>query len=82
MSVRRGCWEPAIAGRSANAPKSAKVTVSISIGPSGSVTSASSTGGDGFPGLASCVTGRVRGWKFPPSGGTSQANIPFAFFLQ
>jgi hypothetical protein len=82
VSVRRGCWDPAIAGRSPNAPKSAKVTVSLSIGPSGNVTSASSTGGDGFPGLASCVTGRVRGWKFPPSAGTSQANIPFAFFLQ
>lgn len=81
-SVKRGCWEPALAGRSPNSPKSAKVTVSIGIGASGNVTSASASGGEGFPGLASCITGRVRGWKFPPSGGPSQASVPFAFFSQ
>ena len=32
--------------------------------------------------VVSPVPGKVRGWKFPPSGGTSQANIPFAFFSQ
>lgn len=81
-SVKRGCWEPALATRDRNAPKSAKVTVSISIGPSGNVSSASASGGSGYPGLASCVANKVRRWKFPPSGGTSQANIPFAFFSQ
>jgi hypothetical protein len=81
-SVKRGCWEPALAGRAPNSPKSAKVTVSIGIGASGNVTNASASGGDGFPGLASCIAGRVRGWKFPPSGGTSQASVPFAFFSQ
>ena len=81
-SVKRGCWEPALAGRSPNAPKSAKVTVLISIGPSGQVTQASASGGDGFPGLSSCIVSKVRAWKFPPSGGTSQANVPFAFFSQ
>jgi hypothetical protein len=82
VTVKRGCWEPALASRDPNAPKSAKVTVSISIGPSGSVSSASASGGAGYPGLSSCVTNKVRSWKFPPSGGTSQANIPFAFFSQ
>ncbi len=81
-SVKRGCWEPALAARDPNSPKSAKVTVSIAIAASGNVSSASASGGDGFPGLASCVAGRVRGWKFPPSGGTSQASVPFAFFSQ
>jgi len=82
VSVKRGCWEPALQSRDPKAPKSAKVTVSISIGPSGNVSSASASGGSGFPGLSSCVSSKVRSWKFPPSGGTSQANIPFAFFSQ
>jgi hypothetical protein len=82
VSVKRGCWEPALAARDPNAPKSAKVNVSITIGPGGNVTAASASGGDGFPGLASCVSSRVRAWSFPRSGGESRANIPFAFFSQ
>ncbi len=82
VSVKRGCWEPALASRDPKSPKSAKVTVSISIGPSGRVSSASASGGSGYPSLSSCVSSKVRSWKFPPSGGTSQANIPFAFFSQ
>jgi TonB family protein len=81
-SVRRACWDSAIAERSSNTPKSAKVTVSISIAPSGNVSNASATGGDGYPGLASCVAQRVRTWKFPPSAGTSRATIPFSFVVQ
>ena len=82
VSVKRGCWEPALASRDPKAPKSAKVTVSITIGPGGNVTSASASGGAGFPSLASCVSSRVRAWSFPRSGGESRANIPFAFFSQ
>jgi len=82
VSVKRGCWEPALAARDPKAPKSAKVTVSITIGPNGNVTSASASGGTGFPSLASCVASRVRAWSFPRSGGESRANIPFAFFSQ
>jgi len=80
--VRRQCWEPALASRSPNAPSSAKVTVAISIGADGSVQSASASGGGGYPDLASCVGSRVRGWKFPPSSGTSNASVPFVFAAQ
>lgn len=80
--VKRRCWEPALTGRDPSAPRSASVVVSLVIAPSGRVQSASASGGDGYPGLASCVQSSVRGWTFPPSGGESQASIPFKFFSQ
>ncbi len=81
-SVKRRCWEPALAARDPKAPPSAKVNVSVTIGADGRVRGASASGGDGYPGLASCVQQRVAGWTFPPSSGESRANIPFAFFSQ
>lgn len=82
VSVKRRCWEPALRTKDPNAPNSAKVNVSITVAPSGNVSSASASGGGGYPELAGCVASRVKTWKFPPSGGTSRANIPFAFFAQ
>lgn len=79
--VKRRCWELALATKSQGAPTSARVATAISIAPDGRVTNASATGGEGYPGLASCVAGQVRGWKFPPSeGGT--VNVPFVFAAQ
>lgn len=79
--VKRRCWELALATKTQGAPTSARVATSITIAPDGRVTNASATGGDGYPGLASCVAGQVRGWKFPPSeGGT--VNVPFVFAAQ
>jgi hypothetical protein len=80
--VKRQCWEPALASRSPNAPSSAKVSVMVTIGPDGSVRSANASGGGGYPDLASCVVGRVRAWKFPPSSELATANIPFVFASQ
>jgi hypothetical protein len=78
--VRRKCWQPALDGQSANGPKNARVTVNITIGASGSVDSASASGAErDFPGLASCIGGMVKGWKFPPSGGSTQVTVPFLF---
>ncbi len=80
--VKRQCWEPALSSRSPSAPSTAKVTVMVTIGADGSVQSAHASGGSGYPTLASCVESRVRGWKFPPSSGTSTANVPFVFASQ
>jgi hypothetical protein len=78
--VRRKCWQPALDARSTTGPTNARVTASIVIGPSGNVESASASGGEkDFPSLASCIASRVKGWKFPPSGGSTPANIPFVF---
>lgn len=78
--ITRRCWTPAYDARASNAPKSARVSASVTIGPSGSVQSVSASGAsDHYPSLASCVAGSIRGWTFPPSGGSTTVNIPFVF---
>jgi hypothetical protein len=57
------------------------VVVSVDVAGDGHVTNAAATGGDGYPGLASCVQGQVRGWHFPPSDGGS-FKVPFIFAAQ
>ena len=79
-NVKRKCWQPALEGRAGTGPASAKVRVSITIGASGSVESAKASGGEkDFPGLSACIAGRVQGWKFPPSGGSTPVEVPFHF---
>ena len=81
-SLKRACWEPALAAKSANAPSSARVSVAMVIGPDGRVRSANASGGDGYPGLAACIGGRVRSWVFPPSSGETNATPSFTFVTQ
>jgi hypothetical protein len=80
--IRRKCWQPAIDARSGGGP-SARVSATIMIGPSGAVESASAGGAEkDYPGLSSCIAGRLRAWKFPPSGGRTPVSIPFVFAAQ
>lgn len=80
--ITRRCWEPAWDARDSTAGKSAKVTVSLTVGPSGSVSASSASGGEHFPGLSSCIAGSVKSWQFPPSDGSTPVNIPFSFNKQ
>jgi hypothetical protein len=78
--VRRKCWQPALDGAPANGPKSARVMVNMTIAPSGNVESASASGAEReFPGLASCIAGMVKGWRFPASSSSTTVNVPFVF---
>ncbi|MEJ7734937.1 MAG: AgmX/PglI C-terminal domain-containing protein [Polyangiaceae bacterium] len=78
--VKRKCWQPALDARTGTGPASTKVTANLVIGPSGNVDSVSAGGGEkDFPGLSSCVAGRIKGWKFPPSGGSTPVSVPFVF---
>lgn len=78
--VKRKCWQPALESRSTNGPTNARVNGSITIGPSGNVDAASANGAErDFPGLSSCIAGRMKGWKFPPSGSSTTVNVPFVF---
>jgi outer membrane biosynthesis protein TonB len=79
--VKRQCWEPALGAKAPNSPSSARVVVSINVARDGNVQNANATGGDGYPGLSSCVQGQVNKWKFPPSDG-SNVTIPFVFAAQ
>ncbi len=82
-SVKRSCWQPALDARDPNAPTSARVMLTITVGPSGSVQNVTTSGEPrGYPGLASCIAGRVRAWQFPASGGTTTVNVPFVFAAQ
>jgi TonB family protein len=80
--IKRQCWDPALSARAPNAPSSARVVVAISVGRDGSVQNASAVGGDGYPGLSSCVQNNVKNWKFPQSDGTTQLSVPFVFAAQ
>ena len=78
--VKRKCWQPALEARPPNGATTARVNGSITIGASGSVESASASGAErDFPGLSSCIQSRMKGWKFPPSGGPTTVNVPFVF---
>ena len=79
-SVKRSCWQPALDTRSKDAPMSARVNVTIDIAPSGTVRNVSTSPDPrGYPGLSSCIAGRVRSWQFPPSGGSTTITVPFVF---
>jgi predicted Zn finger-like uncharacterized protein len=79
--VKRQCWESALATRPPNAPSSARVAVSMSVASDGRVQNVTATGGDGYPGLSSCVQNQVKTWTFPPSDG-SNVTVPFVFAAQ
>lgn len=82
-SVKRSCWQPALDTKDKDAPGSARVSVAITVGPSGSVQNASaSPDPHGYRGLSNCISSRVRGWQFPASGGTTTVNVPFVFVAQ
>lgn len=83
-SVKRACWQPALDTRDRDAPTTARVNVAITVQPSGSVSNAVVNGGDpkGYRGLSQCISSRVRGWQFPPSGDTTTVNVPFVFAAQ
>ncbi len=82
-SVKRGCWQPALMSRDKDAPSSARVTVSITVSSSGSVTRATTSGDPkGYSGLSNCISSKVRGWTFPSSSGTTTVNVPFVFAAQ
>lgn len=82
-SVKRGCWQPALDTRDKDAPTSARVVVTITVAPSGSVQDVNTTGDPrGYRGLASCIASRVRGWSFPAAGDSTTVNVPFVFAAQ
>jgi len=73
----RSCYErelrqnPALSGR---------LDVNFTLGTSGRITSASTSGLSAAPRVGSCVTGRLRGLVFPvPAGGSVDFSFPFTF---
>jgi hypothetical protein len=81
-SIKKQCWEPAFAARGPDAPSNSKVIVSLNISPDGKVQSAEASGGDGFPGLASCVQTQAANLRFPASTEATVVSVPFVFAAQ
>lgn len=81
-AVRRSCWQPALDRSQVGAPSAARVVLTIDVLPSGNVSRVATTPDPpGYPGLSACIAGRVRSWKFPPSGGAT-VQVPFVFAAQ
>jgi hypothetical protein len=82
-SVKRSCWQPSLDARAPDAPMSARVTVTITVGGTGNVQNVTTSGDPrGYPGLANCIGARVRAWQFPATGGSTTVNVPFVFAAQ
>jgi hypothetical protein len=82
-SVRRGCWDSALAARPPDAPSTARVGVTINIAASGAVDNVTTTGDPkGYPNLAHCIESKVRAWRFPRSSAPTTAQVPFVFAAQ
>ncbi len=71
-SLQRRCRQMVTKGN-------AKVSASIRVSPSGSVSSVSTSGGGNVPGLAGCVQSRIANWRFPQAGAPTTVNLSFQF---
>jgi outer membrane biosynthesis protein TonB len=76
----QGCYNRALR----TSEVSGSMTVSVQVGPSGQVCSASLANDSVHSGeVSSCVLGRFRGQTFPPpSGGCVTVNIPISFTIK
>jgi hypothetical protein len=81
--VRQNCWQRALNARAPGVPASAKVGATITVDASGHVQGVTVSGAPkGYPGLARCIEGNVKGWQFPRAGGQTITNVPFMFVGQ
>lgn len=82
-AVRQNCWQRALNTRAPGVPSSAKVTALITVDSAGRVQAVSVSGAPkGYPGLARCIEGSVKGWQFPRAGGETVTSVPFMFVGQ
>ena len=70
------CYQTAI--RQIGRAPTMRLDVDVTIGSTGTVTSARARGQD-LAGITECVERSVRRWRFPVSGGVTQTSIPFVF---
>lgn len=78
--LRRTCWMPALEARAPEAPRSARVSTTVSIDPSGRVDDVTAGAVPaGYVQLPACITSEVRSWRFPRSQQPTKVDIPFVF---
>lgn len=78
--IERDCWSPAREARDPSAPKSARVSTSVSVNASGSVADVTTAGDPaGYLHLAPCLVSHIRRWRFPAAARATRVSIPFVF---
>ena len=71
--IAQQCWKPRAAS------KSTRVTLRLTIRPSGTTSNISASGGAGYPGLTACITSNARSWRFAAADESSTVTFPFVF---
>lgn len=81
--LKRACWQPLLNQRGGDVSDGARVSTTVTIAPTGRVVGVTH-GGDpaAYPGLATCIAGKVQTWKFPRATTPTTAVIPFVFAVQ
>jgi predicted Zn finger-like uncharacterized protein len=72
------CYETALRAAGGKQEGAIKVTVSVTVGTSGS-TKLATTDGAGLGNMNECIRGAVKRWRFPQSGGESEFQFPLVF---
>jgi predicted Zn finger-like uncharacterized protein len=72
------CYETALRAAGGRQDGTIKVTVSVTVGMSGTVKSVS-TEGAGLGGMTDCIKQSVKRWRFPQAGGESEFAFPLVF---
>jgi hypothetical protein len=72
------CWQTALRQVGAAPNHDTRIEVMVTVGGSGTVTSAQARG-RGIGNLTTCIERTVRRWRFPRSGSTTRTSIPFVF---
>ncbi len=79
-TMQRQCWQPALEARAERTSTSARVSLSVTVTPSGGVDDVTSLGDPpGYPRLGQCLAAQVASWQFPPAKSRTTLSIPFVF---
>lgn len=78
-SLDRRCWQPALLSAPAGAPSTVRVSVTLTIAPTGQVRSVETSGAPKHPGLGKCVSDAVSLWRFPKAEGSTTVTVPLVF---
>jgi serine/threonine protein kinase len=77
------CWDHALGTRAPGGPASVRVSVTITVEPSGSVQSvATAADPSGYPELCRCIEKRVSAWRFPSARAQTVVSTGFVFVLE